>query len=159
MIPVQVKELAFDLSLSPVVLLADESGQNVLPIWVGPFEAQAIFMAMQGVMTPRPMTHDLFKSLCEYLGASLRSVVITDIKDDTYFAEIYLQTVSGEVIIDSRPSDAIALALRTGAKLYLSEKIAERTMPIEELIDENQQEEFQRLLGLNGPDDYRKSLH
>jgi hypothetical protein len=159
MIPVLVKELAFDLSLSPVVLLVDESEQRVLPIWVGPFEAQAIAMAIQGVKVARPMTHDLIKSLCDHLGVSIRSVIINDIKDGTYFAEIYLQTASGEVIVDSRPSDAIALALRTGAKMFISEKVGEYTMPIDELINEKQQEELQKLLDFDGPDDYRKSLH
>lgn len=159
MIPVLVKELAFDLSLSPVVLLVDESEQRVLPIWVGPFEAQAIAMALQGVSVPRPMTHDLIKSLCEHLGVSVRSVIINDIRDGTYFAEMYLQTTSGEVIVDSRPSDAIALALRTGAKIFLSDKVADYTMSISELVDESQQNELQKLLGFEGPDDYKKSLH
>lgn len=159
MIPVLVKEIAFDLSLSPVVLLVDESEQRVLPIWVGPFEAQAIAMAIQGVLVPRPMTHDLFKSLCEHLGVTVRSVIINDIKDGTYFAEMYLQTASGEIIVDSRPSDAIALALRTGAKMYISEKVADYTISVDELIDESQQEELHRLLGFEGPDEYKKSLH
>jgi len=159
LIPVLVKELAFDLSLSPVVLLVDESEQRVLPIWVGPFEAQAIAMALHGVMVPRPMTHDLIKSLCEHLGVSVRSVIINDVKDGTYFAEMYLQTSSGEVIVDSRPSDAIALALRTGARMFISEKVAGYTMPVDELIDKSRQEELQKLLEFDGPDDYKKSLH
>ena len=159
MIPVLVKEIAFDLALSPVVLLVDEAEQRVLPIWVRPFEAQAIAMAIQGVMAPRPMTHDLIKSLCEHLGVIVRSVIINDIKDGTYFAEMYLQTPSGEVIVDSRPSDAIALALRAGAKMYISEKVADYTIAVDELIDESQQEELQKLLGFEGPEDYKKSLH
>ncbi|NPV28188.1 MAG: bifunctional nuclease family protein [Firmicutes bacterium] len=159
MIPVQVKEIAFDLSLSPVVLLVDQTEERVLPIWVGPFEAQAIAMAIQGIVAPRPMTHDLMKSVCEHLGASVRRVVISDIRDGTYYAEMYLQTMSGEVIVDSRPSDAIALALRTGAKLYISEKVASYTLSIEELVNEEQQEEVRRILGLISPDDYKKSLH
>ncbi len=159
MIPVLVKEIAFDMSLSPVVLLVDEAEQRVLPIWVGPFEAQAIAMAIQGVLAPRPMTHDLIKSLCEHLGVTVRSMIISDIKDGTYFAEMYLQTASGEIIVDSRPSDAIALALRTGAKMYISDKVADYTVSLAELIDESQQEELQKLLGFEGPDDYKKSLH
>jgi bifunctional DNase/RNase len=159
MIPVLVKELAFDLSLSPVVLLIDESEQRVLPIWVGPFEAQAIAIALHGIVTPRPMTHDLIKSLCEHLGVSVHSVIINDIKDGAYFAEIYLQTPSGEIIVDSRPSDAIALALRTSARIYISEKVAGYTMSVNELIGEIQQAELQKLLGLNCPDEHKKSLH
>lgn len=159
MIPVLVKEIAFDLSLSPVVLLMDESEQRVLPIWVGPFEAQAIAMALQGVLAPRPMTHDLIKSVCEHLGVSVRSVIINDIRDGTYFAEMYLQTSSGEVIVDSRPSDAIALALRTGAKIFITEKVSDYTISVKDLIDESQQEELRKMLGFNGPDDFKKSLH
>ncbi len=159
MIPVQVKEIAFDVSLSPVVLLVDQSQKRVLPIWIGPFEAQAIAMALQGVLTPRPMTHDLMKSVCEHLGATLRRVVISDVKDGTYYAEMHLQTSSGEVIIDSRPSDAIALALRAGADVYISEKVANYTLSIEELVSEEDQEELRKLLGLTSPDEFKKSLH
>ncbi len=159
MIPVHVKEIAFDLTLSPVVLLADESEKRVLPIWVGPFEAQAIAMALQGVLTPRPMTHDLMKSVCEHLGASLRRVVIHDIREGTYYAEMHLQTQSGEVVVDSRPSDAIALALRTGAELFISEKVAGYTLAAEDIINEERQEELRRLLGLDGPEDSKKMLH
>lgn len=159
MIPVQVKEIAFDLSLSPVVLLLDESKQRVLPIWVGAFEAQAIAIALQGVLTPRPMTHDLIRAVCEHLGASLRQVIINDIREGTYYAEMYLLTPSGEIKVDSRPSDAIALALRTGAQLFISDKLAEYTLAVEELIDEQQQEELRHILGLTCPDELKKTLH
>lgn len=159
MIPVQVKEIAFDLSLSPVVLLVDEAEKRALPISIGPFEAQSIAMALQGVITPRPMTHDLMKSFCENLGASVRRVVINDIRDGTYYAEMYIQTVSGELILDSRPSDAIALALRTGAPVYISEKVADYTLSVDELMDENQQQELRKILGINSPDEFKKSLH
>lgn len=159
MIPVQVKEIAFDLTLSPVVLLIDESQKRVLPIWVGPFEAQAIAMALHGTRPPRPMTHDLMKSVCDHLGASVRRIIINDIRESTYYAEIYLQTSSGEIIVDSRPSDAIAIALRTGAKMYISEKVAGYTLAIEDLVDEENQDELRRILGLTSADDFKKSLH
>lgn len=159
MIPVQVKEIAFDLSLSPVVLLIDQDDNRALPIWVGPLEAQSIAMALQGVSTPRPMTHDLMKTVCENLGASVRSVEISDIHDGTYYAKLYIQTISGECVLDSRPSDAIALALRTGSPIYISEKVAEHTLSVEELIDEDNQQELRKVLGLNTPEDIKKSLH
>ena len=146
MIPVQVKEIAFDLSLSPVILLVDETENRALPIWVGPIEAQSIAMALQGVIAPRPMTHDLMKNICDNLGVSVRRVVINDIRDGTYYAEMYIQTISGECVMDSRPSDAIALALRTGAPVYISDKVAEYTLSVDELIDENQQQELRRVL-------------
>lgn len=159
MIPVQVKEIAFDLSLSPVVLLVDESENRALPIWVGPLEAQSIAMALQGIIAPRPMTHDLLKNFCENLGASVRHVVINDIRDGTYYAEMYIQTISGELILDSRPSDAIALALRTGAPVYIAEKLADYTLAVDELIDESKQQELRKILGLNSTEDFKKSLH
>ncbi|AFV11262.1 hypothetical protein DUF151 [Thermacetogenium phaeum DSM 12270] len=159
MIPVQVKEIAFDLSLSPVVLLVDESQKRALPISIGPFEAQSIAMALQGVITPRPMTHDLMKSFCDNLGASIRRVVINDIRDGTYYAEMYIQTVSGELVLDSRPSDAIALALRAGAPVYISEKLIDYTLSVDELMDESQQQELRKILGINNLDDFKKSLH
>lgn len=159
MIPVQVKEIAFDLSLSPVVLLVDESQKRALPISIGPFEAQSIAMALQGVITPRPMTHDLMKSFCDNLGASIRRVVINDIRDGTYYAEMYIQTVSGELVLDSRPSDAIALALRAGAPVYISEKLIDYTLSVDELMDESQQQELRKILGINSFDDFKKSLH
>ncbi|MDD2554762.1 MAG: bifunctional nuclease family protein [Syntrophaceticus sp.] len=159
MIPVQVKEIAFDLSLSPVVLLIDQKENRALPIWVGPLEAQSIAMALQDLSTPRPMTHDLMKTVCENLGASVRSVEINDIHDGTYYAKLYIQTQSGECVLDSRPSDAIALALRTGSPIYISEKVAEHTLSVEELIDEDNQQELRRILGLNNPEDIKKSLH
>jgi hypothetical protein len=159
MIPVNVKEIAFDLSLSPVVLLIDQDENRALPIWVGPLEAQSIAMALQDLSTPRPMTHDLMKTVCENLGASVRSVEINDIHDGTYYAKLYIQTISGECVLDSRPSDAIALALRTGSPIYISEKVAEHTLSVEELIDEDNQQELRKVLGLNTPEDIKKSLH
>jgi hypothetical protein len=159
MIPVQVKEIAFDLSLSPVVLLFDEGKNRALPIWVGPLEAQSIAMALQGVITQRPMTHDLLKTVCENLGASLRSVEINDIHDGTYYARLNILTLSGECVLDSRPSDAIALALRTGSPIFIADKLAEYTLSVEELVDESQQQELRKILGIDGPDDIKKSLH
>lgn len=159
MIPVQVKEIAFDLTMTPVVILLDQAANRVLPIWVGPFEAQSIAIALQGIPSPRPMTHDLLKSLCEHLGVAVRRVVINDIKDGTYYAAMFLQTATGEVILDSRPSDAIALALRTGAEVFISDKLSDYTLALEDLIDAKQQEELQQVLGISSLEDYKKSLH
>jgi bifunctional DNase/RNase len=159
MIAVKVKEIAFDLSLSPVVLLIDESEERVLPIWIGPFEAQAIAMALQGVETPRPMTHDLIKSICEHLGVKVKSAIINDYREGTFSAELYLQTVTGEVIVDSRPSDAIALALKAGAQLFISEKVSGQTLAAADLMNEEHQKEMRRVLGLTSPEEYKKSLH
>lgn len=123
------------------------------------FEAQSIALALQGVSTPRPMTHDLMKTVCDNLGASVRSVEINDVHDGTYYAKLYIQTISGECVLDSRPSDAIALALRAGSPIYISEKVAQHTLSVEELIDEDNQQELRKVLGLKTPEDIKKSLH
>lgn len=158
LIPVKVKQIVLDQSMSPVVLLVDQEESQVLPIWVGPFEAQAIAMALQGILTPRPMTHDLLRSLCESLGAKVERVLVQDIRDGTYYAELYLNHQGKEVVVDARPSDAIALALRTNAPLYITEKVAAYTLSIEDLMGEEQSEGMQDLFQPK-PDIDKKSLH
>ncbi|MGI9953230.1 bifunctional nuclease family protein [Moorellaceae bacterium AZ2] len=159
LIPVKVKQIVLDQSMSPVVLLVDQEESQVLPIWVGPFEAQAIAMALQGILTPRPMTHDLLRTLCESLGAKVSRVLVQDIRDGTYYAELYLNHEGKEVVVDARPSDAIALALRTNAPLYISEKVAAYTLAVEDLVAEESEEDRQELLEQNKPDIDKKSLH
>ncbi|HBT48223.1 MAG TPA: bifunctional nuclease family protein [Peptococcaceae bacterium] len=159
LIPVKVKQIVLDQSMSPVVLLVDQEESQVLPIWVGPFEAQAIAMALQGILTPRPMTHDLLRTLCESLGAKVSRVLVQDIRDGTYYAELYLDHGGKEVVVDARPSDAIALALRTNAPLYISEKVAAYTLAVEDLLAERSEEEQQELLEQHRPEIDKKSLH
>jgi bifunctional DNase/RNase len=127
MIRMSVAHLGVDRSTnSPVVILREVGGERSLPIWIGTSEANAIAMEMQGVKPQRPMTHDLLKHLLSGLGGELRRVHITDLKDDTYFAE--LQIVRGEQVVqvDARPSDSIALALRCNAPIFTSETLLER---------------------------------
>lgn len=159
MIPVRVKEIAYDIMMNPVVLLIDESELKALPIWVGPFEAHAIALALQGVRLDRPLTHDLLKGICDRLEARLSMVVINDVKDGAYFAELHMWHHDRELVIDSRPSDAIALALRTETPIYLTEKVAQGTLSIKDLLNEEQHEELKELLELNRPSDFKKSLH
>ncbi|MGI9860298.1 bifunctional nuclease family protein [Moorella naiadis] len=159
LIPVKVKQLVLDQTLNPVVLLGDAEGTQVLPIWVGPFEAQAIALAMQGILTPRPLTHDLLRSLCENLGAEVNKVLVQDIRDGTYYAELYLRQGDREVVVDARPSDAIALALRTNAPLYITEKVAAYTLSIEDLVSEDRAEELQQMLANIKPEEDKKHLH
>ena len=112
-IPVEVRTIAFDHeSNAPVVVLQSTDQGKALPIWVGTFEAQAIAMEMEGIAGPRPLTHDLMKSLVEQLHGELERVVIEELREHTYYATIYLRAGGDEVRVDSRPSDAIALALR-----------------------------------------------
>src|ERR687886_2863525 len=107
----------------PIVVLKDVNGNSVLPIWVGIFEANAIALEIEKVSTPRPMTHDLIKTLLTGLEAGIRKVVVNELKDDTFYALIWLER-NGELIsIDSRPSDALALALRHDCPIYVEERV------------------------------------
>ncbi|HHP51607.1 MAG TPA: bifunctional nuclease family protein [Moorella mulderi] len=159
LIPVKVKQVVLDQSMSPVVLLSDPSEKQILPIWIGPFEAQAIVLALEGVLTPRPMTHDLMRSLCETLGIEVTKVLVQDIRDGTYYAELYLRQGDREVVVDARPSDAIALALRTNAPLYITEKVAAYTFNIEDLVSAENSEIQDKLKESKPEDDKKKFLH
>ena len=113
MLEVAVKGLTFDpVTNVPIVILKDVNGKRVLPIWIGVFEANAIALEMESVDTPRPMTHDLFKNLFEVVHSRMLRVVVDNLMDNTFYATIYLDCQGEEVKLDSRPSDAIALALR-----------------------------------------------
>jgi bifunctional DNase/RNase len=107
----------------PIVVLKDVEGDSVLPIWVGVYEANAIALEIEKVTTPRPMTHDLLKNMLTGFGASVSKIVVTELKDDTFYAVIWAER-DGEVIsIDSRPSDALALALRVDCPIYVDDEV------------------------------------
>lgn len=106
-----------------IVLLKDQEGEEVLPIWVGPAEATAIGMALEGANPPRPMTHDLLDDTIEVLGARTLSVVISDLRDNTFYAKVHLLRGEGEVTVDARPSDAIALALRAECPVFVDNEL------------------------------------
>lgn len=131
MIAVRVAQVGLDPTTnSPVVLLREEDGDRVLPILIGPAEAGAIAMELQGLRPERPMTHDLVKRLIVGLGGELRRVIIGDLRQDTYFAELELVR-AGEVIrVDARPSDSIAVALRLQAPIFLADALLEGRSPL-----------------------------
>jgi len=106
-----------------VVLLRAEDGKDVLPIWVGTVEGSAIKLALDGILPARPMTHDLLKSMMEHLGLRVQKVIITEIKNNTYYALIYVESGGSLLSIDSRPSDAIALALRSHVPIYTTAEV------------------------------------
>jgi bifunctional DNase/RNase len=110
---------------APVVLLRETEGLLTVPIWVGATEAVAISSAMEGVSPPRPLTHDLLVSVIETLGARLVRIVVTHITDNVFFADLVLGTPQGELVVSSRPSDAIALAVRTGAPVFASRDVVD----------------------------------
>ena len=114
---------------SQVVILQDETKANTLPIWVGVAEGTAIRLAMEGVIPPRPLSHDLIRNLTEQLGLKISKVVVTDVKNNTYYASIYLSSKQSELTVDSRPSDAIALAVRTHSPIYVAQDVLDRLAP------------------------------
>lgn len=123
-----VKALIVDpIANMPVVILRDEAEKNLLPIWVGLFEANAIALQMEGITTPRPMTHDLLKNVIEKIEGDVVRVVINALEENTFYAQIHLRVADREVLVDSRPSDAIALALRTNAPVFVEEEVLEKS--------------------------------
>jgi uncharacterized protein len=119
-----IKGLMIDpITNMPIIVLRDEEGQRILPIWVGVFEANAIALQIEKVETPRPMTHDLLKNIINDLKASVERIVVCGLKENTFYATIELKAFGGSVTIDARPSDAIALALRTQSPIFVEEDV------------------------------------
>ncbi len=159
MLTMKVKDVVFDQMLGSVVLLVNSQETKILPIWVGLFEAQSIAIGLHQMETPRPMTHDLMNSLCQILGAEVHKIVVSDIVEGTYYAEIYLKKEDQDIVVDSRPSDAIALALKVGVEIFVTEKVLGQAMDTEDL-DEDKKEELKALLdSLKPEDDDKKILH
>jgi bifunctional DNase/RNase len=128
MIRMEIKGLLMDpVSNMPVVILRDTEKGLFLPIWVGIFEANAIALEMEKVATPRPMTHDLLKNLLAELDAHVERIVINDLRENTFFARIHLTRKDSTLSVDSRPSDAIALALRSHAEIFVEEEVLEKS--------------------------------
>jgi bifunctional DNase/RNase len=132
LIEMTIKGLMVDpITNTPIVILKDKDGDRVLPIWVGVFEANAIALQIENVSTPRPMTHDLLRNIITDLDGQVDRVVVSDLKDSTFFALIHL-TVKGEgIAVDARPSDAIALALRTRAPIMVEESVIDNAKTVE----------------------------
>jgi hypothetical protein len=120
-----VKGLMIDpITNMPIIILRDRQGQKVLPIWVGVFEANAIALQIENVQTPRPMTHDLLKNVLDDLQAEVQRVVVCALRENTFYAAIHLRAnVGGELVVDARPSDAIALALRTQSPIFVDDAV------------------------------------
>jgi len=110
----------------PIIILKDSKDEKTLPIWIGIFEASAIALKLEGIHTPRPLTHDLLRSVIENLNAKVTRIVINDLKDNIFYAKIFIRVGRKTIQVDSRPSDAIALALRTEAPIYVEEKVIEK---------------------------------
>jgi bifunctional DNase/RNase len=148
-------------SNTPILLLQEADGRRrTLPIYIGPAEAQAIAWAQQGIETPRPMTHDLMKDLLDALGASVECVVITELRDRTFFAEIRLIAGGQRHVVSSRPSDAIALAVRVNSTIYAEEELLDSEgviLPVEEPEEDAEElvSEFREFIEGIRPEDFQ----
>ena len=137
----------------PIVVLKDTGGDAVLPIWVGIYEANAIALEIEKVTTPRPMTHDLLKNVLMGLEANVHKVVVSELRDDTFFAVIWLEREGHVISIDSRPSDALALALRVDCPIFVEEDVLKNSKQAANISDNVTAEELRKWLeGLNDED-------
>jgi bifunctional DNase/RNase len=137
----------------PIVVLKDVAGDTVLPIWVGIYEANAIALEIEKVVTPRPMTHDLIKNVLTGLEARVHKVVVNELRDDTFFAIIWLERDGSVISVDSRPSDALALALRVDCPIFVDEEVLKSSKQASAVADRVSSEELRKWLeGLNDED-------
>ena len=157
-VEMKVRGLALDpVSNMPIIILRDEEEKRSLPIWVGIFEANAIALELEKISTPRPMTHDLIKSIIESVEAKVEKIVVNDLRDNTFFALIHLRLGEEEITVDSRPSDAIALALRVGAPIFVDEDVVRRAKSVEVAPKESDdQEKLKEWLENLKPEDFGK---
>jgi len=151
-----IKGLMVDpITNMPIIILRDKDGQKVLPIWVGVFEANAIALQIENVTTPRPMTHDLLKNVIQDLEAEVLKIVVSDLKENTFYALIYLRRQQETIAIDARPSDAIALALRTRVPIFVEELVIDNARTIE-TPEKADSERLQKWLESLDPDELGK---
>lgn len=150
--------VSFDMvGKQPIVLLKTAEGNKFLPIWIGHPEAAAILMKLQGAATPRPMTHDLFTEILQQLEARVVRIEVTELRENTFYALITVAVNGSEIEIDSRPSDAIALAVRSGAPIFAAEAVIEESaieFEHEDVNEEEVVEEFKKFLDEVKPDDF-----
>lgn len=158
---VNIAGLAMDpASNTPIILLKTEDGDKTLPIWIGLLEATSIASALQDIQFDRPMTHDLFKNLTQKLHVQVNRIDICDLKDNTFYAEIHFASEDGSFTMDARPSDAIALALRFEAPIFVDERVIEKShvgQPAGEAIDDSEEgKKWAEYLEKLSPEDFGK---
>ena len=153
----RIKGLMLDpVTNMPIVILSDLDGHRILPIWVGFFEANAIALQMENVTTPRPMTHDLLRNVISGLNATVKKIVVNNLSDNTFYALVFLETDGETVAIDSRPSDAIALALRMKSPIFVEEEVINKAKSLDGTRDLADSESLQRWLENLRPDELGK---
>jgi bifunctional DNase/RNase len=157
LIEMSIKGLMVDpITNMPIVILKDKQGDRVLPIWVGIFEANAIALQIENIATPRPMTHDLLKNIIKDLEGQVERVVVCDLKDNTFYAVIYM-TVRGETVaIDARPSDAIALALRTRSPILVEQTVIDNAKSVDFTSERPDSDRLQKWLESLDPEELGK---
>src|SRR5947208_13620341 len=156
-IEMSIKGLMVDpITNTPIVVLRDKEGQKVLPIWVGIFEANAIALQIENISTPRPMTHDLLRNVIHDLKASVQKIVVCDLQDNTFYALIYLAMNGDTLAIDARPSDAIALALRTRAPIFVEDTVIDNAKTVDFSSDTADADRRHKWLESLDPDDLAK---
>ncbi|MGB8952730.1 MAG: bifunctional nuclease family protein [Candidatus Aminicenantales bacterium] len=156
-IEMKIKGLVVDpISKMPIVVLEDLNSEQILPIWIGVFEANAIALTIENIATPRPMTHDLLKSFLNQFCICVERVVVNDVRNNTFYASIHCRQQNKELIIDSRPSDAIALALRMNTPIYVEDEVVRRAHGLK--LDENLEssENLKKWLETLKPEDFGK---
>lgn len=153
-VEMKIRGLTMDpVTQMPIVVLKDVNGGSVLPIWVGIFEANAIALEIEKVSTPRPMTHDLIKTVLMGLNTGVRKVVVSELKDDTFYALIWLERDGELISVDSRPSDALALALRLDCPIYVDDSVLKNSRATASINEKVQNEELRKWLeNLNDED-------
>lgn len=141
-----VAKVGMDDSGKALVVLADEPEQRLLPIWIGPWEAESIARKLRGEAPPRPFTHDLLITTISSLGYELTDITVTRIENGVFFAELTLQGPEGDILIDSRPSDALALALRTGARIWVEEDVLIQAQMLSDEAEQWEEDKLRELL-------------
>ena len=139
---------------APIVILKAEGGTRLLPIWIGLFEANAIALVLEKISTARPMTHDLLKNLADLLEARVQRAVVDSLRENTFYASVYLLTGGEERRLDARPSDAIALALRAGAPIFVTRDVLSRSREVEVVEDLGEPEQWRQWLDHIQPADF-----
>ena len=156
-VEMRIKGLMLDpVTNMPIIILSDLEGQRILPIWVGFFEANAIALQMENVATPRPMTHDLLKNIIAGLNATVKKILVNNLSENTFYALVYLEANGETLAIDSRPSDAIALALRMKSPIFVDEEVINKAKNIEGARDLTDGETLQKWLENLRPEELGK---
>ena len=156
-IEMTIKGLMVDpITNTPIIILRDKEGDRVLPIWVGLPEANAIALQIENVTTPRPMTHDLLRNVIHDLKAEVQKIVVCDLQDNTFYALIYLALNDATVAIDARPSDAIALALRTRAPIFVEDSVIDNAKTVDFTTEKADSDRLHKWLESLDPDDLGK---